>query len=165
MSSLANVFSVPGEMNIFASPFDLPAGRLLGLDLGQARIGVAVSDEQGILATPLTVVHRKSRAEDFAALLALVERERVVGALAGLPLDATGEIGPQARWAQRYGGRLARVLPVPLAFWDESYSTVDAVSLMRTGSGRAQVDAVAAAVILTGFLEARRARDRETDSR
>jgi putative Holliday junction resolvase len=144
-------------MPILKSAFDLPAGRLLALDLGRVRIGVAVSDEQGILATPLTVVQRRSRAEDFAALAELVRRERVVGVLAGLPLDSQGEVGPQAQLARRYGGRLAVTLPVPLAFWDESYSSVDAAELLRQSGGRVPIDAAAAAVILTSFLEARRA--------
>jgi putative Holliday junction resolvase len=145
-------------LTILPSPFDLPPGRLLGLDLGEARIGVAVSDEQGILATPLTVVRRRSRVEDFATLANLVRQERVVGVLAGLPLDSQGEVGPQARTASHYARRLAAVLPVPLAFWDESYSTVDATSLLHGHRGRTPIDAAAAAVILTGFLEARRSR-------
>ena len=120
-------------MPVLKSAFDLPAGRLLALDLGRVRIGVAVSDEQGILATPLTVVRRRSRAEDFAALAELVRQERVVGVLAGLPLDSQGEIGPQAQIARHYAGRLAVTLPVPLAFWDESYSTVDAAALLQAG--------------------------------
>ena len=144
--------------SVLKSAFDLPAGRLLGLDLGTVRIGVAVSDEQGILATPLTVVQRRSRAEDFAALAELVRRERVAGVLAGLPLDSQGAVGPQAQLARRYGGRLAVRLPVPLAFWDESYSSVDAAGLLKQSGGRVPIDAAAAAVILTGFLEARRAR-------
>jgi len=144
-------------MPILKSAFDLPAGRLLALDLGRVRIGVAVSDEQGILATPLTVVQRRSRAEDFAALAELVRRERVVGVLAGLPLDSQGEVGPQAQLARSYGGRLAVTLPVPLAFWDESYSSIDAAELLRQSGGRVPIDAAAAAVILTSFLEARRA--------
>ena len=154
-------------MAILASAFDLPPGRLLGLDLGEARIGVAVCDEQGILATPLTVVLRSTRTADFAALAALIRRERALGVLAGLPLAAQGELGPQARWARRYAGRLAAALPVPLAFWDESYSTVDAAALLAEGrgrsrldaAGRSSLDAAAASVILTDYLAARRARD------
>jgi putative holliday junction resolvase len=146
-------------MSILKSAFDLPAGRLLALDLGRVRIGVAVSDEQGILATPLIVVQRRSRAEDFAVLAELVRRERVIAVLAGLPLDSQGEVGPQAQLARRYGGRLAVTLPVPLAFWDESYSSIDAAELLRQSGGRVPIDAAAAAVILTSFMEARRARN------
>jgi len=145
-------------MAVLSSPFDLPPGRLLALDLGQARIGVAVCDEGGVLATPLTVLRRRrTRAEDFAALRALVVKERAVGVLVGMPLGSGGE-GAQARWARRYASRLAGALPVPLAFWDETLSSMDAARLMVEGQGHTPVDAVAAAVILADFLEARRAR-------
>jgi putative Holliday junction resolvase len=146
-------------MAVLSTPFDLPAGRILALDLGRARIGVAVSDESGVLATPLTVVSRHStRRQDFEALARLTASERAAGILVGLPLGGQGEPGVQARWAQRYGGRLAGAVQVPVAFWDESYSTVDAVRLLAEGGGRASVDAAAAAVFLGEFLEARRAR-------
>lgn len=142
---------------VLSSPFLLPAGRLLALDLGQARIGVAACDELATLATPLTVVRRRpTRAEDFAALAALVAAEKAVGVLIGLPLDSAGQEGPQARWARRYAGRLAGALPAPVAFWDESYSTVDAAGLVR--GGRTPLDAAAAAVFLQSFLEAMRTR-------
>lgn len=157
-------------MALLASAFDLPAGRLLALDLGQARTGVAVCDELGMLATPLTVLRRHAtRAADFAEIVALVQRERAVGVLMGLPVNApsgSGEgtdEGSQARWARRYGGRLARALPVPAAFWDETFSTAEAAHLAaesraRGAGGRKDIDALAAAVILGDFLEARRAR-------
>lgn len=138
-------------------PFSLPAGRLLALDLGAARIGVAVCDELGMFATPLTVLpRRRTRAEDFAGIAALVRRERAVGVVVGLPLDSAGEAGAQARWVRRYAGRLAGVLDVPLAFWDESFTTEDAGRLVREAGGRTAVDAAAAAVLLNDFLAARR---------
>ena len=141
------------------SPFDLPEGRLLALDLGQARTGAALCDEGGILATPLGVLRRHAtRAEDYAEIAALVMREKAVGVVVGLPLASQGEEGPQARWTRRYAGRLAGVLPVPLAFWDESYSSADADRLISEGGGRTPRDAAAAAVILQGFLDARRQR-------
>ncbi len=144
-------------MAILASPFDLPPGRLLALDLGGARIGVAVCDEAGMLATPLGVVRRHAtRAQDYAEIAALVARERAVGVLVGLPVDDAG--GQQARWVRRYAGRMAAVLPVPVAFWDETLSTADARALLAEGTGRTPVDAVAAAVLLDEFLRARAGR-------
>lgn len=145
-------------MAILASAAELPVGRLLALDLGQARIGVAACDEAGLLASPLTVVRRHAtRGEDFAALAELVRRERVVGVLVGLPVhDADGR---QARWVRRYAGRLAGALAVPLAFWDESLSSVDAGRLLAEAGGRAALDAAAAAVILESFLASRRHRE------
>jgi putative pre-16S rRNA nuclease len=142
---------------ILSSPFSLPPGRLLGLDLGKARTGAAVCDAEGILATPLAVLRRHAtRAEDYAEIAALVVREKVVGVVVGLPLAGLGEEGSQARWARRYAGRLAGALSVPVAFWDESYSSAEADRLVGEGGGRTSRDAAAAAVILQEFLEARR---------
>ena len=144
-------------MAVLASPFDLPFGRLLALDLGQAKHGVAVCDETGTLATPLTMLRRhETRAADFAELRALVDRERAVGVLVGLPIQEQGRVGEQARWVLRYAGRLAGALSVPVAFWDESLSSHDAAALVAR-RGRKPHD-VAAAVILQDFLEARRVR-------
>ncbi len=148
-------------MAILPSPFDLPPGRLLALDLGQARTGAAVCDADGILATPLAVLRRHAtRAEDYAEIAALVTREKAVGMVVGLPFanGGSGEEGSQARWARRYTGRLAGALPVPVAFWDESLSSLEADRLVSEGGGRTPRDAAAAAVILQEFLEARRRR-------
>jgi putative holliday junction resolvase len=148
---------------LLSSPFDLPPGRLLALDLGQARTGAAVCDAEGILATPLTVLRRHAtRAEDYAEIASLIAREKAVGVVVGLPLASLGEEGPQARWARRYAGRLAGALAVPVAFWDESYSSADADQLISEGSGRTPRDAAAAAVILQAFLEARRCVSRQS---
>ncbi len=124
---------------------------------------MAVCDELGSLATPLGVLRRHpTRAEDFAEIAAWVARERAVGVLVGMPLGSAGEAaadaaaGAQARWVRRYAGRLAGALTVPVAFWDESFSTADAERLVRESGGRTPVDAAAAAVILSDFLEARR---------
>jgi putative Holliday junction resolvase len=136
---------------------DLPHGRLLALDLGQARHGVAVCDEAGILASPLTTLRRaETRARDFAAIAALAAEERAVGVLVGMPASGGEDASAQARWVRRYAGRLAGALLIPVAFWDETLSTADAGRLMQ--GARAGMDAVAAALILQDFLEARRVR-------
>lgn len=128
----------------------------MALDLGQARTGVAVCDEAGMLGSPLTVLRRRAtRAEDFAEIARCVARERAAGVLVGLPVD---DVGSQARWVRRYAGRLAGALAVPVAFWDETLSTVDALRLLAEGGGRTAIDAAAAAVLLNDFLAARRAR-------
>ena len=151
-------------MAILSSPHDLPAGRLLALDLGQARTGVAVCDEMRVLATPLTVLPRHAtRAADFSEIATLAARERVAGILVGMPLDSSGEAGAQARWVRRYAGRLAGALPVPVAFWDESYSTQEAERLVRESGGRTPLDAAAAAVLLGDFLESRRRMNEGTE--
>jgi putative Holliday junction resolvase len=145
-------------MPVLESPFELPSGRLLALDLGRVRHGVAVCDEMGILATPLAVVRRhRTRAEDFKELEGWVMREQVVGVIIGVPVQHPERVGVQERWVLRYGGRLAGALPVPVAFWDESLSTWDAAALIRRRD-RSSLDAVAAAVLLRSFLEVRRSR-------
>lgn len=153
-------------MAILAEALHLPKGRLLALDLGQARIGVAICDESGLLASPLAVLRRHpTRAEDFAEIAALVRREGVVGVLVGLPraggADDLGAVeGPQARWTRRYAGRLAGVLAVPLAFWDETLTSLDAARLLHEGGGKAGIDAAAAALILADYLDTRREKAR-----
>lgn len=146
-------------MSILISASELPPGRLLGLDLGQARIGVAVGDETGMLARPLlTLVRAATRAADFAAIQRIVTEHKIAGVLVGMP-SADGDLdvgGRQARWTRRYGGRLAGYLSVPVAFWDETLSSADAAGLLAQIQSSAGIDAVAAALILGDFLEARR---------
>lgn len=132
--------------------------RVMALDFGERRIGVAISDPTGTLATPHTVIRRRSKVEDFAAvahLVAELEAERVV---VGLPLSLNGEIGPQARRVMRYTQALKQTLDVPVELFDERYSTVTADELL-TESGRKRrvpIDAAAAAVILQDYLESQR---------
>jgi putative holliday junction resolvase len=151
-------------MPILPSAFDLPAGRLLALDLGRVRIGVAACDEQGLLASPLTVIRRHAtRAEDFAAIADLARRERAVALLVGMPASFDeGGGSEQARWTRRYAGRLARALEplgVPLAFWDETLTSVSAAELLAASGGKTGIDAAAATVLLDDYLAARRARE------
>jgi putative Holliday junction resolvase len=146
--------------------------RHLALDVGDRRVGLAVSDELGIIASPLTVMRRKSKAEDFARIARLV-REQCVGALViGHPLDSEGLPGPQARRIERYATGLSEALAaegldVPVEFCDESLSTRRAQEVMiasgrNAADRRARDDAVAAAVILQDFLESNRAAGQES---
>ncbi len=140
------------------TPSPRSPGRVIALDVGERRIGVAVSDPTGTLATPHTVIHRRSKAEDFEMVARLVielEAERVV---VGLPLSLNGEVGPQARRVSRYAQALAQRLDVPVELHDERYSTVTADALL-TESGRKRrvpIDAAAAAVILQDYLDSQR---------
>jgi putative Holliday junction resolvase len=132
--------------------------RLLGLDLGEKRIGVALSDLEGMLARPLEVIQRRSRVEDFTAIGLLIEAWDVERVVVGLPLTAEGLVGPQARRVKRYTRELARTVAVPIEFVDESFSTADALVKMREAgrsrrTQRDQVDAAAAAVILQSYLD------------
>ncbi len=133
-------------------------GRVMALDVGERRIGVAVSDPTGTLATPHTVIQRRSKTEDFAAVARLVAELEIERVVVGLPLTLNGEMGPQARRVTRYSRALAQSLDVPLELYDERYSTVTADELLAE-SGRKRrvpIDAAAAAVILQDYLESRR---------
>lgn len=135
--------------------------RALALDVGDKRIGVALSDPTGLIATPLTTIIRRSEAEDIAAVLALVTDNEAGEIVVGMPLLLSGRAGPQARRVSRLARVLARQAPVPVETIDERYSTVEAEKRLREAGGRpsrdrARVDAAAAAVILQAHLDARR---------
>jgi putative Holliday junction resolvase len=129
----------------------------MALDIGERRIGVAVSDPSGTLARPHAVIQRRSKVMDFAAVARLVAELEVERVVVGLPLSLNGEIGPQARRVTRYAQALAQALEVPVELYDERYSTVTADALLAE-SGRKRrvpIDAAAAAVILQDYLESR----------
>ena len=129
--------------------------RLMALDVGERRIGIALSDS-GILATPHSVLQRKSKAEDFARLGRLIAELKIERVIVGLPYSLSGpeEMGPQARRVQRYAESLAVTLSVPIEYFDERYSTVDAAaSLSALGEKKVAIDAAAAAVILQNYLD------------
>lgn len=136
-----------------------PAGRLLALDVGEKRVGVAVCDEMQTLATPLTVLQRRSKAEDLERLARLAGEQRIVGLVAGHPLNADGSAGPQAQQAERYARRVAGSLALPLALWDEYGSSQEAAARLAHAPKqrrRMALDAEAAAVILQSYLDRNR---------
>lgn len=137
--------------------------RLLALDVGDRRVGVAVSDAAGLIATPLTVIRRTSKVEDFAKIAGLVREQGAEKLVIGHPLNADGSAGPQARRIERYAAAMTEALydeglRVPIIMWDEHGSTQRAQELM-IGAGRSakdrrqRLDAAAAAVILQDYLD------------
>jgi putative pre-16S rRNA nuclease len=132
----------------------------LALDVGERRTGVAVGE---VLARPLTVLRRRSKVEDFAAIARLVREHGVDTVVVGLPLNMDGSKGFQAQKTERYAHLLESALlgldlHVELVFWDERMTTEVAQEAMRDGGRsserrRQRVDAVAAAVILQGYLD------------
>jgi putative Holliday junction resolvase len=134
---------------------------VLGIDAGERRVGVALSDESRLLATPLTVL---DRAHGLAPVLdtlgQLSVREGVVQIIVGLPLNADGSQGRQARRAQDFARVASRVLGLPVEMWDERLSTQQAEEILRAQGRnlrrvrqRGEIDAVAAAVILQDYLD------------
>lgn len=133
--------------------------RALGLDLGERRIGVAVSDSAGKLATPIEVVSRSGRrADDHAAIARLVAEWEVDVVVVGVPYGLDGSIGPSARKMIAEADRLGDVLPVPVETYDERFTTVTAERAlmhqdMNARDRRHVVDMVAAAVMLQAWLD------------
>ena len=136
--------------------------RLLGLDIGDVRIGVAVCDSLEIAAFPVGVVRRVgSLKRDVVAVAALAVEQEAEGIVVGLPLSLNGDIGPQAIKTQGFAKALANSLFVPIVFWDESLSSVEAEEiLIAQGVSRAKrrgkIDQTAAALILESYLQHRR---------
>lgn len=137
--------------------------RVLALDVGERRVGVAVSDPLGLLARPLRVLARRSREQDYRAIAALADEYEASVVIVGHPLELGGEVGAQARRVERYVSGLVERLSVPVVLWDERLSTVEAERILRERGEpsrhyRGWVDAVAAAVILQSYLDAVRER-------
>lgn len=133
-------------------------GRILALDLGEKRIGVAISDATRTIAQPLDVFQRTSRQADFATIGRFVQEQQANMLLVGLPLLLNGTIGEKAAWVQDYAADLQKTLDMPLELWDESFTTVQAeASLKARGRKRHKirehVDAVAASFILQSYLD------------
>lgn len=135
--------------------------RFLGLDIGNRRIGVAVSDELGLTAQPvLTLVRRSSRREDLRSLARLCRRFGVVGIVVGNPVHLSGEASPQAAKTQAFATELGELTGLPIHLWDERLTTLDAHQILyEAGHARQEhrkvVDQVAATLILQSFLESR----------
>ncbi len=140
--------------------------RVIALDLGSKRVGVAVSDRSGTIATPLVVVQRSGRTSvDHERIRSIVEEEEAVLLLVGLPLSMDGSVGKAAQAAIREAKALATVVGVPVETFDERLTTVTADRMlmefrMRAEDRRKIIDKVAAAVILQSWLDGRADRER-----
>jgi putative Holliday junction resolvase len=133
------------------------AGRILGLDLGDVRIGVAITDPGRRVAVPMGTVHTGAPA-DLKAIARLVRDHEVTMVVVGHPLKMSGAQGTRARHAEEFVAALRQVLPVPVVLQDERLSTVEAERALReAGAGsrdrRGAVDRSAAAIILQSYLD------------
>jgi putative Holliday junction resolvase len=136
-------------------------GRVLGLDLGDARIGVAISDPERRLAVPVGTIHVGQPPGELQAVAALVAEHDATLLVIGLPRSMSGDEGPRAALAREFGGALEAAVRVPIEFQDERLSTVEAERALReagvTGRERRRVvDRSAATVILQAWLDAHR---------
>jgi len=148
-------------MNDPAVPAAPERGRRLGIDVGSVRVGVALSDPDGLLATPLVTVRRDTAGGDLRAVAALVAEHEVVQVVVGLPRTLAGREGLAAEAAREFAGALANSLDVPVVFTDERLTTVVATRALRERGvkgrrQRAVVDQAAAVIILQGWLDSPR---------
>lgn len=136
--------------------------RFLGLDIGSRRIGVALSDPTGLIASPLKTIHVARKPEEaIGELIALAEEEEVEGYVVGLPLHMSGKQGAMAQKIRAFAKELTEKSQKPVLLWDERLSSAAAERAllsagMRRAARREVRDAVAAALILQGWLDARR---------
>ena len=135
--------------------------RVLALDVGDKRIGVALCDPEENLASPLTTVERTGESSDVDEVLRLADEHDAGEIVVGLPISLSGHRGTQARRVEGFARRLAERANIPVKSVDERLSTVQAERLLRESGiepsrDRARVDAAAAAVILQSYLDSRR---------
>jgi putative Holliday junction resolvase len=134
--------------------------RILALDPGTKRIGVALSDEMGWIAQPLETFERRSLEADVSRIQMLVDRHGVCEVVVGLPLRSDGSIGPEAEGVQRFVERLGQNLPAPVVAWDERFTSKLAEGILIGANvsrkkRKGAVDRMAAAILLQSYLEAR----------
>ncbi len=135
--------------------------RLMGLDVGDKRIGIALSDEGALIASPRETLERSGNRKDIRHMLDLARREEVSEIVVGMPFSLDGSLGPQAHKVERFVEALKSETDIRVTTWDERLSTVSAERALLEGDvSRAKrkktIDRVAAALILQGYLDSKR---------
>lgn len=143
--------------------------RYLCLDPGRKRIGVAVSDETGLIATPLATIQVGDRQQVFKQILRYIEEEQAGKLIIGLPLHMNGDEGIEAGRAREFARQLGKLTNIPIDFMDERLTSVEAERLMqeagvRRDKRKANLDARAAAIILQTYLDVERSERRNIPS-
>ena len=131
--------------------------RYMALDLGDRRIGIALSDALGMIARPLKVIKRTSRVNDYSIYNSLIAEYKVQAVIVGLPINMDGSEGRQAKWVRDYVTSFSETVDTPITLWDERLSTEEAHEIIKNRGrqpGKDEIDAVAAAVILQNYLDA-----------
>lgn len=135
--------------------------RIMGLDVGDRRIGIAISDGLGLTAQPLFTLHRTSNSrEDIRSIARMVRKHNVAEIVIGLPLHISGEESMQTIKTKKFAEELAERVGLPLHFQDERLTSLEADDLMKQSGThsqdrKARIDQIAAALILQGFLDVR----------
>jgi putative Holliday junction resolvase len=133
--------------------------RLLGIDFGSVRIGLAVSDSERRIASPFGTYSRRDQERDAEHFRQLVETEEICQIVVGLPVHLDGREGVKAREARTFGAWLKEITGLPLVYWDERFTTVEAESHLRAAGltqkrRKARRDRVAAQILLQSYLDA-----------
>jgi putative holliday junction resolvase len=139
-----------------------PPGRIAGIDWGSVRIGIALSDPQQSIASPLESYTRVGREQDARRFRRLVEEEGVTRFVVGLPVHLDGREGGKSREARAFGRWLEETTGVPVEFFDERFTSVEAEQLLQAAEltsrrRRKRIDKLAAQIMLAAYLESRRA--------
>jgi putative Holliday junction resolvase len=141
------------------SKSSLPPGRILGVDYGSVRIGLAVSDSDRRIASPLTTYQRRGQEADVTYFKNLIEREEITQIVVGLPIHLSGQEGEKAKESRKFGQWLGKATSLPIVFWDERFTTVEAEGhLLSAGltrkRRRERIDRVAAQILLQSYIDA-----------
>jgi len=132
--------------------------RILGIDFGSKTMGIAVSDELGMLGHGVGTIHRRSLRHDLARLREIVQRYQPEKIIIGLPCNMDGSLGPAAQQVLDFAALLSKKLQLPVETWDERLSTVEAQRMLidaevRRSRRKKIIDTVAATIILQGYLD------------
>lgn len=133
----------------------------LGLDVGRRRIGVALSDPEGLLAVPLSTVYRETIKSAVEQISELVKQHNVTCVVVGLPALLSGELGEEAASVEEFTHALRERIPVQYEYWDERMSTVAAEKMLRQSGAKkdkrdTKRDSLAATLILQGYLDSKK---------
>ena len=136
-------------------------GRIMGLDIGDKTIGVAVSDLMGLTAQGITTIKRVGKKKDIEAIKQIIAEKQVNKIVSGLPKNMNGTVGPQGEKVQKFCELLKEETNLPIEFWDERLSTVAAERSLIEGNVRREnrkkvIDMLAAVIILQGYLDRQR---------
>ena len=136
-------------------------GRIMGLDIGDKTIGVAVSDLMGLTAQGVTTIKRVGKKKDIEAIKQIIAEKQVNKIVSGLPKNMNGTVGPQGEKVQKFCELLKEETNLPIEFWDERLSTVAAERSLIEGNVRRKnrkkvIDMLAAVIILQGYLDLKR---------
>ncbi|HVP35707.1 MAG TPA: Holliday junction resolvase RuvX [Terriglobales bacterium] len=140
--------------------------RILGIDFGERRIGLALSDPLGKIASPFLTFDTRADGDFFQRIEQLIEKEGVNQIVLGMPRNMDGSIGQKGKDVLDFSKKLSLRIKIPITFWDERLSSVESKRVLREAGARLhkhkqKIDMLSAALILQGFLDSQRAKKKE----